>query len=58
MSDDARRPTPVLFTLVAAGVAFSLSQTLVVPALPALAEEFDASPAAVSWVLTGFLVSA
>ena len=58
MSDDARRPTPVLITLVAAGVAFSLSQTLVVPALPALAEEFDASPAAVSWVLTGFLVSA
>jgi EmrB/QacA subfamily drug resistance transporter len=58
VSDDARRPTPVLFTLVAAGVAFSLSQTLVVPALPALAQEFDASPAAVSWVLTGFLVSA
>ena len=28
------------------------------PALPALAEEFDASPSAVSWVLTGFLVSA
>lgn len=58
MSDDARRPTPVLITLVAAGVAFSLSQTLVVPALPALAQEFDASPAAVSWVLTGFLLSA
>ena len=58
MSDDARRPTPVLITLVAAGVAFSLSQTLVVPALPALAREFDASPAAVSWVLTGFLLSA
>ena len=58
MSDDARRPTPVLITLVAAGVAFSLSQTLVVPALPALARDFDASPAAVSWVLTGFLLSA
>ena len=58
MSDDSRRPTGVLITLVLAGVVFSLSQTLVVPALPALAEEFDASPSAVSWVLTGFLVSA
>jgi EmrB/QacA subfamily drug resistance transporter len=56
--DVPKRPTPVLLTLVLAGVAFSLSQTLVVPALPALAKEFDASPSAVSWVLTGFLVSA
>src|SRR4051795_10350697 len=54
----ARRPTPVLLTLAAACIAFALSQTLVVPALPALAEEFDASPSSVSWVLTGFLVSA
>lgn len=58
MSDDARRPTPVLLTLALACIAFSLSQTLVVPALPSLAESFDASPSAVSWVLTGFLVSA
>jgi EmrB/QacA subfamily drug resistance transporter len=56
--DDARRPTPVLLTLALACVAFSLSQTLVVPALPALAKEFDASPSAASWVLTGFLLSA
>ncbi len=48
----------MLLTLSAACIAFSLSQTLVVPALPALATEFDASPAAVSWVLTGFLLSA
>jgi EmrB/QacA subfamily drug resistance transporter len=53
-----KRPTSVLLTLIAAGVAFSLSQTLVVPALPALAEEYGASSSAVSWVLTGFLVSA
>ncbi len=43
---------------MAACIAFALSQTLVVPALPALAEEFDASQSAVSWVLTGFLLSA
>jgi EmrB/QacA subfamily drug resistance transporter len=53
-----QRPTPVLLTLALACVAFSLSQTLVVPALPSLAQEFDASPSTVSWVLTGFLVSA
>jgi EmrB/QacA subfamily drug resistance transporter len=53
-----RRPTPVLLTLALACIAFSLSQTLVVPALPSLAKEFDASPSTVSWVLTGFLVSA
>ena len=52
------RPLPVLLTLALACVAFALSQTLVVPALPALAREFDASQAAVSWVLTGFLLSA
>ena len=44
--------------LLMAGVSFALSQTLVVPALPALGDEFDASPSAVSWVLTGFLLSA
>ena len=58
MDPPEKRPTPVLLTLMAACVAFSLSQTLVVPALPALAEEFDASQTAVSWLLTGFLVSA
>lgn len=58
MTSSQRRPTPVLLTLVGAGIAFSLSQTLVVPALPALAAEFEASNSAVSWILTGFLVSA
>jgi EmrB/QacA subfamily drug resistance transporter len=58
MDSPQQRPTPVLLTLIAACVAFSLSQTLVMPALPALASEFDASPSAVSWVLTGFLLSA
>src|SRR4051795_11462982 len=58
MDSPQQRPTSVLLTLIAACVAFSLSQTLVVPALPALAREFDASPSAVSWLLTGFLLSA
>ena len=58
MTPPQQRPTPVLLTLTGACIAFALSQTLVVPALPALAQEFDASPNAVCWVLTGFLVSA
>src|SRR3954470_14001723 len=58
MDSPQQRPTPVLLTLVAAGVAFSLSQTLVVPALPALAKEFGASASTTSWALTGNLLSA
>ena len=58
MNSPEKRPTPVLLTLVGACIAFSLSQTLVVPALPALAKDFETSPSAVSWVLTGFLLSA
>src|SRR3954464_8133427 len=58
MDTPRERPTPVLLTLSAAAIAFALSQTLVVPALPALAKEFDASQSEVSWVLTGFLLSA
>ena len=53
-----RHPTPVLAVLVMAGITFALSQTLVVPALPALARDLDASTASASWVLTGFLLSA
>src|SRR3954468_18084540 len=58
METPQERPTPVLVTLIVACITFSLSQTLVVPAVPALAREFQASESAVSWVLTGFLVSA
>ena len=54
----AKSPTPVLFVLLLAGVSFALSQTLVVPALPAISREFGASATATSWVLTGFLLSA
>ena len=43
---------------MAACIAFALAQTLVVPGAARLAEEYDASQSAVSWVLTGFLLSA
>jgi MFS family permease len=54
----AKHPNEILAVLVLAAISFALAQTLVVPALPALARSVDASPSAASWVLTGFLLSA
>ena len=53
-----RHPTRIMAVLLLAGVSFALSQTMVIPALPAFAEEYGASPEAASWVLTGYLLSA
>jgi EmrB/QacA subfamily drug resistance transporter len=53
-----RHPVGVLFVLLLAGVSFALSQTLVIPALPDIASNVHASPAAASWILSGFLLSA
>ena len=58
VSDGSRRPTGVLITLVLAGVVFSLSQTLVVAGAAGAGGRVRRFPSAVSWVLTGFLVSA
>ena len=49
---------PVIGSLLTAALAFALAQTLVAPAIPALAEEYDTTPGAAAWVLTGFLLSA
>ena len=43
--------------LTLAGAAFSLQQTMVFPALGTFQDEFGASTAWTTWVLTGFLVS-
>jgi EmrB/QacA subfamily drug resistance transporter len=53
-----KNPVGVLLVLVLAGVSFALSQTLVIPALPDIAANVNASPAAASWILSGFLLSA
>uniref|UniRef100_UPI002F90B17C MFS transporter n=1 Tax=Streptomyces sp. NBC_01592 TaxID=2975889 RepID=UPI002F90B17C len=44
--------------LLLAVLSFSLMQTMVVPALPDLQREFDASTTSVSWVLSSFLLTA
>ena len=51
-------PTAVLAVLLAAGISFALSQTIVLPARSVLGEQYDASRTATSWVVTGFLLSA
>ena len=47
-----------LAVLVFAGAAFALQQTMVIPALPVLQQEFDTTTAWATWLLTGFLLSA
>ena len=44
--------------LTFAATAYALQQTMVVPALPELQRELDASTAWVTWVMTGFLLAA
>jgi EmrB/QacA subfamily drug resistance transporter len=55
---NARETRGVLLVLLLAGVAFALSQTLVIPALPDISKEVGASPEVTAWVLSGFLLSA
>ncbi|MFF0425641.1 MFS transporter [Streptomyces sp. NPDC004520] len=55
----ARRGIAAPFAaLLLAVLSFSLMQTMVVPALPDLQREFDASTTSVSWVLSSFLLTA
>ena len=48
----------MLGVLAASATAFSLMQSLVIPALPSVQRTLDASPATTSWAVTGFLLSA
>jgi EmrB/QacA subfamily drug resistance transporter len=47
-----------LAILIAVGIAFALQQTMVVPALPAIQRDLHTSSGWVTWLLTGFLLSA
>ena len=47
-----------LAVLVIAALAFALQQTMVAPALPAIQEDLGASSTTVTFVLTGFLLTA
>lgn len=52
------RTAPIMATLLLAALAYALTQTVVAPALPAIARGYDTDLTAASWVLTGFLLSA
>src|ERR1044072_6862164 len=54
-----RRHYGLTFAVLALGAAtLAVLQSLVAPALPEIQRELDASPTAVAWVLTGYLLSA
>jgi EmrB/QacA subfamily drug resistance transporter len=48
----------VFLSLVLAGMAFALSQTVVSPALPELQRAYHADAASAAWILTGYLLAA
>ncbi|WP_460796864.1 MFS transporter [Microbacterium sp. GXF0217] len=52
-----RRAGAVVFALSAVVFAFSLMQTLVVPALPTIGADLGASAQSTGWILTAFLLS-
>ena len=58
MPPERQSPTRTLLSLVAGAVAYSLAQTMILPALPAIQDETGTSEAAVSWLLTAFLLVA
>ncbi|MCK9250767.1 MAG: MFS transporter [Solirubrobacteraceae bacterium] len=47
----------LLAILGTAALAYSVMQTMVLPAIPALGESLDADPVAVTWVVSAFFVS-
>jgi EmrB/QacA subfamily drug resistance transporter len=49
--------TRTLLPLAGAALAYSLAQTMVIPALPELQAEFHADPADATWLLTAFLLT-
>lgn len=58
MQQERQHHNVTLAVLTLAGTAFAFQQTMVFPALPTFQEEFGASTAWTTWVLTAFLVSA
>jgi EmrB/QacA subfamily drug resistance transporter len=57
MTPPRQHQTITLAALTAAGMAYAIQQTLVIPALPALQRDLHTSYTWVTWVLTGFLLS-
>jgi EmrB/QacA subfamily drug resistance transporter len=60
MSPHLDRPHPMrsLLLLSGAALAFSLAQTMLIPALGELTHRLDTDPSGIAWVLTGYLLAA
>jgi len=56
-AEGAAHPKRTVAILAIATLAFSLQQTMILPALPAFQERFGVSPATSAWLLTAFLLS-
>src|SRR4030088_3587911 len=58
--DDADRvhPTLILTVLALSGLAYAILSSAVIPALPTLQHDLHTSETGVTWLLTGFLLSA
>src|SRR3954471_1829535 len=48
----------VFLSLLLAGMAFALSQTVVSPALPEIQRQYGADASSAAWILTGYLLAA
>jgi EmrB/QacA subfamily drug resistance transporter len=55
---DRVHPTLILMVLSLAGLAYAILSSAVIPALPTLQHELHTSETGVTWLLTGFLLSA
>ena len=56
---DARpHPMRTLFILSMSALAFSLAQTMLIPALGELTHQLGTDPSGIAWVLTGYLLAA
>jgi len=51
------RPRRVVASLTLAALAYAVMQMMVVPALPAIQRDLGASPDAVAWLISAFLIS-
>src|SRR4051795_6902195 len=56
--DDRPHPSRSLFILSLSGLAFSLAQTTLIPALGDLKLRLDTDATGVAWTLTGYLLAA
>src|SRR5438876_10594001 len=56
MQPERRHYNATLGILALAGLAFSLQQTMIIPALPALQRDLHTTTAWATWCLTGFLL--